>query len=206
MNPDHKADPISLKTGGKIVEENKKAEQRNATPEESTDIFENPGEGLEKATFAAGCFWGIEEAFRQVKGVVATAVGYSGGHFEKPTYEQVCTLNTGHAEAIRIIFDPRVVSYKALLDVFWKVHDPTTKDRQGPDVGKQYRSVIFYHSEEQKAAALVSKEELEKSGAFKNPIVTEIVPVSDFYMAEDYHQQYFEKKGFLQNILRNFKK
>ncbi|KKG12381.1 peptide-methionine (S)-S-oxide reductase MsrA [Methanosarcina sp. 2.H.A.1B.4] len=186
------------------MEENKKAEQRNATPEESTDIFENPEEGLEKATFAAGCFWGIEEAFRQVKGVVATAVGYSGGHFEKPTYEQVCTLNTGHAEAIRVIFDPKVVSYQSLLDVFWKVHDPTTKDRQGPDVGKQYRSVIFYHSEEQKAAALASKEGLEKAGAFKNPIVTEIVPVSDFYMAEDYHQQYFEKKGFLKNILRKF--
>ncbi|KKH48791.1 peptide-methionine (S)-S-oxide reductase MsrA [Methanosarcina sp. 1.H.A.2.2] len=186
------------------MEENKKAEQRNATPEESTDIFENPEEGLEKATFAAGCFWGIEEAFRQVKGVVATAVGYSGGHFEKPTYEQVCTLNTGHAEAIRVIFDPKVVSYQSLLDVFWKVHDPTTKDRQGPDVGKQYRSVIFYHNEEQKAAALASKEGLEKSGAFKNPIVTEIVPVSDFYMAEDYHQQYFEKKGFLKNILRKF--
>jgi peptide-methionine (S)-S-oxide reductase len=199
-------DLIILKTGGKIVEENKKSEQRNATPEESTDIFENPGEGLEKATFAAGCFWGIEEAFRQVKGVVATAVGYSGGHFEKPTYEQVCTLNTGHAEAIRVIFDTGVVSYKSLLDVFWKVHDPTTKDRQGPDVGTQYRSVIFYHSEEQKAAALASKEELEKSGTFKNPIVTEIVPVSDFYLAEDYHQQYFEKKGFLQNVLRSFKK
>jgi len=188
------------------VEENKKDEQRNATPEEIKDVFENPGEGLEKATFAAGCFWGIEEAFRQVKGVVATAVGYSGGHFEKPTYEQVCTLNTGHAEAIRVIFDPKVVSYNELLEVFWKVHDPTTKDRQGPDVGKQYRSAIFYHSEEQKAAALASKEELEKSEAFKNPIVTEIVPVSDFYMAEDYHQQYFEKKGFLQNILRGFKK
>ncbi|MDY9926453.1 peptide-methionine (S)-S-oxide reductase MsrA [Methanosarcina sp.] len=188
------------------MEENKKAEQSKPTSEESTEIFENPGEGLEKATFAAGCFWGIEEAFRQVKGVAATAVGYSGGNFKKPTYEQVCTLNTGHAEAVRVIFDPEVVSYKTLLDVFWKVHDPTTKDRQGPDVGNQYRSVIFYHSEEQKAAALTSKEELEKSGSFKNPIVTEIVPVSDFYMAEDYHQQYFEKKGFLQNILRSFKK
>jgi peptide-methionine (S)-S-oxide reductase len=188
------------------VEERIKAEQKKATSEEDTDIFENPGEGLEKATFAAGCFWGIEEAFRQVKGVVATAVGYSGGHFKKPTYEQVCTLNTGHAEAVRVIFDPKVVPYKTLLDVFWKIHDPTTKDRQGPDVGKQYRSVIFYHSEEQKAAALASKEELEKAGTFKNPIVTEIVPVSEFYMAEDYHQQYFEKKGFLQNILRSFKK
>jgi peptide-methionine (S)-S-oxide reductase len=174
------------------VEENEKDEHGNVTSEENTDIFENPGEGLEKATFAAGCFWGIEKAFRQVKGVVATAVGYSGGSFKKPTYEQVCTLNTGHAEAVRVIFG--------------KIHDPTTKDRQGPDVGKQYRSVIFYHSEEQKAAALTSKEELEKSGAFKSPIVTEIVPVSEFYMAEDYHQQYFEKKGFLQNIFRSSKK
>lgn len=192
--------------GGKIVDERTKAEQRNATSEENTDIFENPGEGLEKATFAAGCFWGVEEAFRQVKGVVATAVGYSGGHFKKPSYEQVCTLDTGHAEAVRVIFNPEVVSYKDLLDIFWKIHDPTTKDRQGPDVGKQYRSVIFYHNEDQKDAALASKEELEKAGAFKNPIVTEIVPVSEFYMAEDYHQQYFEKKGFLQNILRSFKK
>ena len=188
------------------MEANDKAEQSKPISEENTDIFENPGEGLEKATFAAGCFWGIEEAFRQVKGVVATAVGYSGGHFRKPTYEQVCTLDTGHAEAVRVIFDPKVVSYRALLDVFWKVHDPTTRDRQGPDVGKQYRSVIFYHSEEQKTAALASKEELEKAVTFKNPIVTEIVPVSEFYMAEEYHQQYFEKKGFLQNILRSFKK
>jgi peptide-methionine (S)-S-oxide reductase len=188
------------------VEENIKTEQRNTESQQREDFFENPGDGLEKATFAAGCFWGIEAAFRQVKGVIATAVGYSGGHFERPTYEQVCTLNTGHAEAIRVIFDPKVVSYETLLDVFWKIHDPTTKDRQGPDVGKQYRSVIFYHNDEQKAAALASKEKLEKSGTFKNPVVTEIVPVSDFYMAEDYHQQYFEKKGFLQNILRSLKK
>jgi peptide-methionine (S)-S-oxide reductase len=179
---------------------------KEKTNEISTDYFENPGEGLEKATFAAGCFWHIEEAFRQVKGVVATAVGFSGGHFESPSYEQVCTLNTGHAEAIRIIFDPKVVSYETLLDVFWKIHDPTTKDRQGPDIGKQYRSVIFYHNDEQKAAALALKERLEKSGAFKNPIVTEIVPISDFYMAEDYHQQYYEKKGFLQNVLKGLKK
>jgi len=185
------------------VEENTIDEKINEMGE---DFFENPGDGLEKATFAAGCFWGIEEAFRQVKGVVSTAVGYSGGHFERPTYEQVCTLNTGHAEAIRVIFDPHVVSYETLLSVFWKIHDPTTKDRQGPDVGKQYRSVIFYHNEEQKAAALASKEKLEKSGAFKNSIVTEIVPVSDFYMAEEYHQQYFEKKGFLQNVLKSLKK
>lgn len=180
--------------------------KKEETVEPGADFFENPGNGLEKATFAAGCFWGIEEAFRQVKGVVSTAVGFSGGHFEHPSYEQVCTLNTGHAEAVRVIFDPKVVSYETLLEVFWKIHDPTTKDRQGPDVGKQYRSVIFYHNEEQKAAALASKEKLEKSGAFKNPIVTEIVPVSAFYMAEEYHQQYYEKKGFLQNVLRGLKK
>ena len=185
------------------MERNSKNEKIN---ENSATFFENPGDDLEKATFAAGCFWHIEEAFRQVKGVVATAVGYSGGHFERPTYEQVCTLNTGHAEAIRVIFDPKIVSYETLLDVFWKIHDPTTKDRQGPDVGKQYRSVIFYHNEEQKAAALSSKEKLEKSGAYKNSIVTEIVPISAFYMAEDYHQQYYEKKGYLQNVLRGLKK
>lgn len=180
--------------------------RNKGTNENNADYFENPGNGLDKATFAAGCFWHIEEAFRQVKGVVATAVGYSGGHFERPTYEQVCTLNTGHAEAIRVIFDPKIASYETLLDVFWKIHDPTTKDRQGPDVGKQYRSVIFYHNDGQKAAALASKEKVEKSAAFKNPIVTEIVPVSAFYMAEDYHQQYVEKKGFLQNVLRGLKK
>ncbi len=181
------------------MEENRKAEM-------NPDFFENPGDGLEKATFAAGCFWCIEEAFRQVKGVVATAVGFSGGRFERPTYEQVCTLDTGHAEAVRVIFDPKLVSYETLLEVFWKIHDPTTKDKQGPDIGKQYRSVIFYHSEEQKVAALASKEKLEKSGTFRNPIVTEIVPVAEFYMAEQYHQQYYEKKGFLLNVLRGLKK
>ena len=186
------------------MEENIAENERDKASEEA--FFENPGKGFEKATFAAGCFWGIEEAFRQVKGVVSTAVGYSGGHFERPSYEQVCTLNTGHAEAVRVIFDPKVVSYETLLDVFWKIHDPTTIDRQGPDVGKQYRSAIFYHDDGQKAAALATKEKLEKSGAFKNPIVTEIVPISAFYMAEDYHQQYFEKKCFLQNILSNLKK
>jgi len=188
------------------MEENIKPEQKNMTSEQNEEFFENPAYGLEKATFAAGCFWGIQEAFRQVKGVISTAVGFSGGHFERPTYEQVCTLNTGHAEAVRVIFDPKVVSYESLLDVFWKIHDPTTKDRQGPDVGKQYRSVIFYHNEEQKAAAFESKEKLEKSGAFRNTIATEIVPISAFYMAEDYHQQYYEKKGFLQNVLRGLKK
>lgn len=180
--------------------------EENQTAELDPDFFENPGKGLEKATFAAGCFWGVEEAFRNVEGVVATAVGFSGGHFKSPSYEQVCSLDTGHAEAVRVIFDPKFVSYKSLLDVFWNIHDPTTKNRQGPDIGKQYRSVIFFHDEDQKYAALASKEKLEKSGTFKNPIVTEIIPVSEFYMAEEYHQQYFEKKGFLQNILRGLKK
>lgn len=180
--------------------------EQNQTTELSQDFFENPGSDLEKATFAAGCFWSVEEAFLQVKGVIATAVGFSGGHFKRPTYEQVCTLDTGHAEAVRVIFDPKVVTYETLLGVFWKIHDPTTKDRQGPDIGEQYRSVIFYHDEKQKAAALASKEKLEKSEILKNPIVTEVVPVSKFYIAEEYHQQYFEKKGFFQNILRNLQK
>ena len=177
-----------------------------AQTEHSPDYFENPGDSLQKATFAAGCFWGVEAAFRQVKGVVATAVGYTGGHTENPSYEDVCTDRTGHAEAVRIIFDPAVVSYEGLLDLFWKIHDPTTENRQGPDVGSQYRSAIFYHDEKQKAAAIASKERLDKSGQFKNPVVTEITLASAFYLAEDYHQQYFEKKGFLGQIIRSLKK
>ncbi|HII01506.1 TPA: peptide-methionine (S)-S-oxide reductase MsrA [Methanosarcinaceae archaeon] len=161
---------------------------------------------MQKATFAAGCFWGVEAAFRQVKGVAATAVGYTGGHTENPSYEDVCTDRTGHAEAVRIIFDPAVVSYETLLDIFWKIHDPTTENRQGPDVGSQYRSAIFYHDEDQKATAFTSKERLENSGEFKKPIVTEIVQASAFYLAEDYHQQYFEKKGFLGQIIHSLKK
>ena len=150
---------------------------------------------MEKATFAAGCFWGIEAAFRQVKGVLSTAVGYTGGTTENPTYREVCTDKTGHAEAVLVEFDPSVVSYNELLDVFWSIHDPTTLNRQGPDFGSQYRSAIFYHNEEQKAAAVASKERLEKSGKYKNSIVTEITPASEFYMAEEYHQQYLEKRG-----------
>ena len=161
------------------------------------EFFETPGEGLEKATFAAGCFWGVESAFRQVLGVVATAVGYSGGTLKSPSYEAVCTDRTGHAEAIRLVFDPGVVSYEELLEVFWHIHDPTTKNRQGPDMGTQYRSIIFYHNETQKKVALASKEKLDKSGKFKVPIVTEIIPAEAFYFAEAHHQQYFEKKGFL---------
>jgi peptide-methionine (S)-S-oxide reductase len=147
----------------------------------------------EKAIFAAGCFWGVEAAFRKIEGVISTRVGYTGGHFKNPTYENVCSHKTGHAEAIVITFDPSIVSYNQLLDIFWKIHDPTTLNRQGWDVGTQYRSAIFYLNENQRAAALSSKEKLEKSGEFKKPIVTEIVPATEFYEAEEYHQQYHEK-------------
>ena len=150
---------------------------------------------MEKATFAAGCFWGVEAAFRQIKGVQATAAGYSGGSLQNPTYEDVRSDKTGHAEAVQVEYDPAQVSYEELLDVFWNSHDPTTPDRQGPDVGSQYRSVIFYHSPEQQAAATASKERVEKSGKHRRPIVTEIVPAATFWRAEDYHQQYLEKRG-----------
>jgi len=149
----------------------------------------------EKATFAAGCFWGVEAAFRKVKGVVDVTVGYTGGHIKNPSYEQVCTNATGHAEAVQIEFVPSEVSYKELLDVFWSIHNPTTQNRQGLDIGTQYRSAIFYHNEKQKKAALASKESLERSGKFKKKIVTEIVPAAAFYKAEEYHQRYHEKHG-----------
>lgn len=148
-----------------------------------------------KATFGGGCFWGVESAFQQVKGVVATHVGYEGGRLASPTYRDVCTHTTGHAEVVQVEYDPAKVSYEKLLEVFWAIHDPTTKDRQGPDVGSNYRSVIFYHSPEQQAAALALKEKLQKSGKYKRPIVTEIVPATTFWLAEDYHQQYFQKNG-----------
>jgi len=147
------------------------------------------------ATFAAGCFWGVEAAFRQVPGVTATRVGYTGGTTTNPTYKQVCTDRTGHAEAVEVSYDPARVSYDDLLRVFWENHDPTQRNRQGPDIGTQYRSAIFYHDSEQEAAARASKERLERSGAHKRPIVTEIVPAQTFYQAEDYHQQYLEKRG-----------
>ena len=150
---------------------------------------------MEKATFGAGCFWGVEAAFRQIKGVTATAVGYMGGTLKNPTYQDVCTDDTGHAEVVQVDYDPAEVSYGELLQVFWQNHNPTTLNRQGPDVGTQYRSVIFFHSPEQEAAALASKAELEKSGAFSRPIVTQIVPAQDFWRAEEYHQQYLEKRG-----------
>jgi peptide-methionine (S)-S-oxide reductase len=148
-----------------------------------------------KATFAAGCFWGVEAAFRQVPGVLDAAVGYSGGGFPNPTYEDVCTGRTGHAESVQVEFDPARVSYDQLLDVFWENHDPTTLNRQGPDVGTQYRSVIFVEGPEQEKAAKESKERLEKSGRYRRPIVTEIAPAQPFWRAEDYHQRYFEKRG-----------
>jgi peptide-methionine (S)-S-oxide reductase len=150
---------------------------------------------LEIATFAAGCFWGVEETFRQIKGVVATAVGYTGGKMKDPTYEDGCTDKTDHTEAVQVNFDSKDVSYEELLDVFWKTHDPTTKNRQGPDVGTQYRSVIFFHDKEQEQIARKSKATLDKSGRFKNPIVTEIAPAAAFYKAEEYHQQYLRKRG-----------
>ncbi|MFH0763642.1 MAG: bifunctional methionine sulfoxide reductase B/A protein [Candidatus Omnitrophota bacterium] len=149
----------------------------------------------ERAIFAAGCFWGVEEAFRNIKGVVSTMVGYTGGKKQNPTYEDVCTDKTGHAEAVEIEYDPSVVSYDALLDAFWKMHDPTTMNRQGPDKGTQYRSAIFYMNEAQKNSALVSKERLQNSGKYKNSVVTEVTPAVEFYPAEEYHQKYYMKHG-----------
>jgi len=150
---------------------------------------------VEKATFAAGCFWGVEAAFRQIKGVVSTQVGYTGGRTQNPSYEDVCTDRTGHAEAVEVTYDPSKVRYEDLLTVFWKNHDPTTPNRQGPDVGEQYRSAIFYHSPEQEAEAKTSKAHLESEHRFRRPIVTQILPAGPFYRAEEYHQQYLEKRG-----------
>lgn len=149
----------------------------------------------EKATFAAGCFWGVEESFRTRDGVVSTTVGYTGGSLDDPTYKDVCTDRTGHAEAVLVEFDPSVISYNDLLDVFWASHDPTTPDRQGPDVGSQYRSAIFYHTPEQRALAEESKRRLGDSGRLSSPIVTEIVPAGRFWEAEEYHQKYLLKRG-----------
>ena len=150
---------------------------------------------MAKATFGAGCFWGIEAAFRKVPGVIDAAAGYMGGTLENPTYEDVCTGSTGHAEVVEVDYDPSKIGFDDLLDVFWRAHDPTTMNRQGPDVGSQYRSAIFWHSPEQEAAAIASKEKLQASGRFTDPIVTEIAPASAFYRAEEYHQRYLEKKG-----------
>ena len=150
---------------------------------------------MAKATFAAGCFWGVEATFRQIPGVTSTRVGYTGGELKNPTYKDVCTDRTGHAEAVEVDFDPSQVTYEQLLNIFWENHDPTQLNRQGPDFGKQYRSAIFFHSPEQEQQARASKEKLQASGQFQRPIVTQIVPAVTFYEAEDYHQQYLEKRG-----------
>ena len=150
---------------------------------------------MEQATLAAGCFWGVEAELRAVPGVIETQVGYTGGMADRPTYEQVCSGRTGHAEAVWLRFDPQRVSYEKLLDVFWKLHDPTTLNRQGPDVGSQYRSAIFFHNAAQQSAAEASRDRLMASGTYRRPIVTQIVPAVTFYPAEEYHQRYLEKNG-----------
>jgi peptide-methionine (S)-S-oxide reductase len=149
----------------------------------------------EIATFGAGCFWGVEAAFRKVPGVIEVLSGYSGGHTDNPSYKDVCTDATGHAEVVQVTFDPAKVSYDQLLDVFWKIHDPTQVNRQGPDFGTQYRTAIFYHTPEQEAAARKSKQALEASGKLRRPIATEITPAGPFWKAEEYHQRYLEKRG-----------
>jgi peptide-methionine (S)-S-oxide reductase len=166
-----------------------------ATTTEQTTEQTAGAPNLEKATFAAGCFWGVEAAFRQIKGVISTSVGYTGGHFDNPNYRQVCTGMTNHAEAVEVVYDPSRVSYDQLLEVFWSNHNPTTLNRQGPDVGTQYRSAIFFHSPEQREKAEASRAQLEASGRYRNPIVTEIKEAVTYYPAEDYHQQYLEKRG-----------
>ncbi|MBP2146027.1 peptide-methionine (S)-S-oxide reductase [Methanofollis sp. W23] len=148
---------------------------------------------LKRAYFAAGCFWGVEEAFREVVGVFETAVGYMGGTADHPTYGQVCTGKTGHAETVEVVYDPGKVTYAALLSHFWTLHDPTTPDRQGPDVGSQYRSAIFFTDEGERDLALAEKERLDRSGKYRRPVVTKIVPAGRFWRAEEYHQHYFEK-------------
>lgn len=149
----------------------------------------------QKATFAAGCFWGVESAFRTVEGVVDTQVGYVGGKTDDPTYKEVCNGDTGHAEALETTFDPEVISFQKLVELFWRVHDPTQVNRQGPDIGTQYRSAIFYHSPEQKETAEKSKAKLDASGKWRRPVATQIVPAAPFWRAEEYHQRYFEKSG-----------
>jgi peptide-methionine (S)-S-oxide reductase len=167
-----------------------------AVGEKIQDMEKNMVKRLETATFAAGCFWGIEAAFRQVKGVISTRAGYTGGIKESPSYEEVCSGRTGHAEAVEITFDPDAISYEQLLSIFWKLHDPTQLNRQGPDIGSNYRSAIFYHDDRQKALAEESRKRREASGDYSSRrIVTEIVPAGTFWPAEDYHQQFYEKQG-----------
>ena len=150
---------------------------------------------MEKATFAAGCFWGVEEAFYDEPGVISTRAGYTGGTLDHPTYQQVCSDTTGHAEAVEVTFAPSQLSYTQLLKIFWQIHDPTQVDRQGPDVGRQYRSAIFYHTEEQRREAESSREQLDSSGRYHRSIATEVLPAGVFWEAEAYHQQYHRKNG-----------
>ena len=150
---------------------------------------------MEKATFAAGCFWGIETAYRRLEGVLDVAVGYEGGSTDNPSYQDVCTGQTGHAEVVEVDYDPEKISYDELLEVFWNIHDPTTLNRQGPDIGTQYRSAIFFHNEDQKKKAELSKSSKQSEGTYPDGIVTEITPHKTFYRAEEYHQRYFEKMG-----------
>ncbi len=161
--------------------------------DERSETFTSDLDGMQRAVFAAGCFWGVEAAFREIEGVVATRVGYTGGTTTDPTYEQVCSGTTGHAEAVQVWFDPNVVSYDELMDAFWSIHDPTTRDRQGWDFGSQYRSAIFFHDADQERQAIASRDERQSSRV--RPIVTQIVPASRFHDAEEYHQRYFEKHG-----------
>jgi len=177
----------------------KQVADMNSTPKQKTAprAAEKTGRAgkYEKATFAAGCFWGVEASFRTVEGVVVTSVGYTGGQLDNPTYEDVCTDKTGHAEAVEVTYDPNIVSYQKLLDVFWRIHDPTTPNRQGPDVGTQYRSAIFFHTPQQQVLARASVQKIEQTGKFDKPIFTEIIPAPKFYKAEEYHQRYLEKQG-----------
>lgn len=164
----------------------------NEAPEIRSALAE---ETYDRATFAAGCFWGVESAFREVPGVVSTQVGYTGGHKDNPTYREVCSGRTGHAEAVEVVYDPQQVGYEKLLDVFWSIHDPTTLNRQGPDVGSQYRSAIFTHSDKQRELAEASRDARQAGGEVRGEIVTQIEPAETFWRAEEYHQQYFAKKG-----------
>lgn len=170
-------------------------DERHEKNETRTTTIPEKENAMETAIFGAGCFWGVEAAFRQVAGVTATEVGYCGGKTENPTYEEVCTGRTGHAEVVRVTFNPEQVSYETLLDVFWACHDPTQKNRQGPDIGTQYRSVIFHQTPAQEKAARTAMAQLQESGAYPRPIVTEITAAGPFYRAEEYHQQYLEKRG-----------
>lgn len=167
--------------------------EKPVTNEKTTmEIMNN---SYDTATFGAGCFWCVEAVFQQLKGVIKVQSGYEGGNISNPTYKQVCTGSTGHAEVCRIIYDKNLISYDDLLEVFWQTHDPTTMNRQGADVGTQYRSVVFYHNDFQKERAEYFKRKLNDEGAFVNPVITEISPATTFYVAEDYHQNYFNENG-----------